>query len=268
MNGSQSFGGQVGGNAGRAQSNLLALVVALVLLSIALTASIAVVDAAFTSAERDATERAVATGASERLVAADGPLADRQNVLNGTLVASFDDESLDEHLPAAETRAIAVSIDERELAAVGRPGRGTTVRRVVLVESKEAVERTPTLAGDRATIPVRTERIALAVRPTNATVETVRANDRVVLHDEDGLDGEYDVDVSRYETVTLRFEGNGSLTEGDVRLTYDVTTDRKAVLSVTVDERSGPWVEDEVLTGTLQPSTIAGVRFESGGDRR
>lgn len=231
----------------RAQANLLSLVVALVLLSTALVASIAVVDAAFTTGERDATERAVAAGASERLVAPDGPIADRENVLNESRIAAFDDEALAEELPAASDRAIAVRLDDEQVAAVGQPDRGTTVRRVVLVEATESVERAPDLPTDRTTVPVRTEQVELTIQPANTTVETVRVNDRVVLHDEGGLAGDYEIRTSRYETATLAFEGNGTLETGDVQLRYQVTTARKALLAVTVDERTGDWVDSDLV---------------------
>lgn len=231
----------------RGQANLLSLVVALVLLSTALVASIAIVDAAFTTDQREATERAVATGASERLVAPDGPIADRENVLNKSRVTAFDDEALAAELPVASNRAIAVSLDDEQVAAVGQPDHGTTVRRVVLVESTESVERTPVLSTDRTTVPVRTERIELTIQPENTTVETVRVNDRVVLHDQEGLAGKYDIRTSRYETATLTFEGNGTLETGDIQLGYQVTTARKALLAVTVDERTGDWVDDDLV---------------------
>lgn len=243
----------------RAQSNLLALAAALVALSVALVAAVAIVDAAFATGERDATERAVASTTAERLVAADSPIADRQNVLNETAVASFDDEELATALPTSANRSIAVSIDDDRIAAVGEPTRGTTIRRVVLLESTEWVERTPTLSAQETTVPVRTDRVELTIAPTTGTIETVRVNDRVVLHDEDGLDGPYGIDTSRYETATLRFEGDGTLGSGDLTLGYEVTTDRKALLSVTVDEREGPWVDDSAVE---KQGTLLGV----GGD--
>lgn len=231
----------------RAQSNLLALVAALVALSIALVAAVAIVDAAFATGERDATERAVAATAAERLVAADSPIAERQNVLNQTAVESFDDEQLAATLPASANRSIAVSIDDDQVAAVGEPTRGTTIRRVVLLESTEWVERTPTMSAQETTVPVRTDRVELTIAPTGGTIGTVWVNDRVVLHDEGGLDGTYEIDTSRYETATLRFDGDGTLGSGDVTLGYEVTTDRKALLAVTVDEREGPWVDDPAI---------------------
>ena len=231
----------------RGQSNLLALGAALVILSVALVAAIAVVDASFTTGERDATERAIATGTAERLVSADSPIAVRQNVLDTAAVEGFDDERLATTLPAATDRAIAVSIDDERIAAVGEPTSGTTIRRLVLVESTERVERTPALSAQQTTVPVRTDTVELTIEPTAGPIQTVRVNDRVALHDEAGLNGTYEVNTARYETATLQFDGDGTLSTGDLTLVYEVTTDRKAVLSVTVDERKGDWVEDDAV---------------------
>lgn len=231
----------------RGQSNLLALGAALVILSVALVAAIAIVDASFMTGERDATERAIATGTAERLVSADSPVAVRQNVLDTAAVEGFDDERLATTLPAATDRAIAVSIDDERIAAVGEPTSGTTIRRLVLVESTERVERTPALSAQQTTVPVRTDAVELTIEPTAGPIQTVRVNDRVALHDESGLNGTYEVNTARYETATLQFDGDGTLSTGDLTLVYEVTTDRKAVLSVTVDERKGDWVEDDAV---------------------
>jgi len=86
------------------------------------------------------------------------------------------------------------------------------------------------------TLPRRTDRADLRLRPpANTTVTTVRANERVVLHDESGLEGRYTVSLSRHRTVDLRFDASGPLSRGNVTVTYYPTETRKATLGVTVD---------------------------------
>lgn len=130
---------------------------------------------------------------------------------------------------------VQFSVD-RTLAERGDPSGGATVERIVLVRSRERVSVTPPLDTGAVTLPRRTDRVTLEVDPpAGTTVRTVRANDRVVLHDPAGLDGRYTVDTSRYATVRLAFEARGPLGRGDARVTYYPAETTKATLEVTVD---------------------------------
>ena len=99
--------------------------------------------------------------------------------------------------------------------------------------------RSPPLGANRdqsVTLPRRTPNATLTLSPPNGTtVSTVRANGRVVLHDESGIEGTETVDLSRFETATLTFESSDRLPEGSVVVTYYPSRTRKAVLGVTVD---------------------------------
>lgn len=218
----------------RGQANLPALAVALVLLTSTAGLSVALADAAFVGADRDAGDRRVAGALSDRLVAADAPTTRRANVLrDGAL--SLSPAALDRSFPVARGHAIRLEVGDSTVLERGDTTGGATVRRVVLVARPQAVSFTPTLDRNATTIPRRTERVTLTVRPTNATVRTVRANGRVVLHDPSGLNGTYDVSVSRFETVGLSFEADRPLVPGSVELTYYPTRTTKATLAVTVD---------------------------------
>lgn len=221
---------------GRAQSNLVSVAVALVALTAALGLGLALADAAFAGADRQADERATAVALSERLVAPDSPLTDRANVLDADAVAAFDADRLEEAFPVVGDRAVRVRLDDRTLASRGDPHGGRTIRRVVVVADRTAVTRTPALgAGGATTLPRRTTRVDVRIdTPDGTTVRTVRANDRVVLHDPSGLEGNHTVEVSRLDTVRLSFEASGPLPEGSVAVTYYPATTTKAVLEVTV----------------------------------
>ncbi|MFB6268665.1 MAG: hypothetical protein ABEH83_01890 [Halobacterium sp.] len=220
---------------GRAQANLPALVVALLLVGGSVGVAIGLAGGAFASASSDRADDRLAASVSERLVAADGPLSVRANVLSAAAVENADSSLLDGVLPG--DAAVRVTLDGETVASRGDPDGGATVRRVVLVAAPERRELAPAL-GDQATVtlPRRTSNVTLTVDTrASRTVTTVRANDRVVLHDPSGLDGAYDVALSRYDTVTLSFDADGDLAEGSVTVAYRAETTTKAVLAVTVD---------------------------------
>jgi hypothetical protein len=219
----------------RGQANLPALAVALLLVTTAAGLGVALADGAFASAERDPRERHVAVSLSERLVAADGPLTTRGNVLNRSRVAALDADGLVERFSVADGSAFRVRVGNGTVAERGDPTGGTTVSRVVLLERRTATTL-PAVPGDRVTLPRRTPRATLEVDPpATTTVRTVRANGRVVLHDPDGLDGRYDVALSRFETTTLAYEHAGPLPAGAVTVTYYPARTTKHQLVVTVD---------------------------------
>ncbi len=222
--------------AGRGQANLVAVGVALVILTAVAGVSLVIADDALAGADRQPGERRLAVGLSERLVAPDGPLTDRGNVLNATRLRRLDDDRLTRLFPAAETGAVRVTLDGELLARTGDATGGTTVRRVVLVQERSTVTVEPPLRTDAVSLPRRTPWVRLRVDPADATVRTVRANGRVVLHDPDGLDGTYRVRTSRFETTRLTFDADRPLREGDVAVTYAPAETTKAVLEVTVDE--------------------------------
>lgn len=209
----------------RAQANIPALAVALLLLTTVTGVAVTLADGALADGQREATERATAVGLAERLVAADALLTRRANVLNATALAALDGERLEARYPTKGD--VRVRVDGEPVASVGEPQAGTTVRRTVLVATEQSTSRT--MGGDETTLPRRTDRVRLRI-PANASVTTVRANGRVVLHDDDGLSGTYTVPVSRFETTTVRHDG-----ERGVTVTSYPTRTRKATLEVTVD---------------------------------
>lgn len=220
----------------RAQVNLPALAVALVVLTATATLALALADDAFADADRNPADRRVATALTERLVAPDSSLTDRTNVLDASALAAFDAARLREAFPVVGERAVRVRVGDRTLVERGDPTGGATVRRVVLVRHRQAVELEPQLDDNETTLPRRTRRVTLEIDPpTSTTVRTVRADGRVVLHAPSGLNGEYTVRVSRFDTVTLAFEADGPLAPGTVGITYYPARTTKATLAVTVD---------------------------------
>ncbi|GAA0245273.1 DUF7263 family protein [Haladaptatus pallidirubidus] len=224
----------------RGQMNLPAMAVALLILTMVTGLSIGMADRAFLGAERDATSRQVGVAVSERLISEGSPVTVRPNVINSTELETLDADRVQRQFPVVGSRNIRIKLDEDVLAERGNPTGGATIRRIVLVERRDEVTRTPQLSASdpRFTFPRRTTNATLTIRPPDETAVTaVRANDRIVLRNESGLDGTFSMSLSRFETVQFAFEteAEGALPTGSVRATYYPTATRKAVLAVTVD---------------------------------
>jgi hypothetical protein len=220
----------------RGQANLLALVAALVALTTVSTVAVVVANGALDDATREPIERQGANALAERLVAADGPVAVRENVLSETRVEALDAAGVRALAAVPPDADVRVRVDGETVVETGDVAGGTTVRRVALVVDREPRTVTPGLDGrDRVTLPRRTPWIRVVLAPAAGEVRTVRANGRVILHDPDGLaPGRYRVNVSRRTTPVLSFAGD-DLATGAVELAYAPADSRKVVLEVTVD---------------------------------
>ncbi|MFB6298326.1 MAG: hypothetical protein ABEH56_07375 [Salinirussus sp.] len=221
----------------RAQSSLPALAVALLALTAATVVGVSVAGGALVGTDRAALDRQAAVALSERLTAADAPLTARASVLNGSRLDRLSAATIRARYGLGEDASVRLRLDGRRLVRDGRTDGGVTVRRLVLVERR--VERTLVPAfesGTTVTLPRRTDGISLDIDPpANTTVRSVRADGRVVLRNGSGLVGSFDVRVSPYETIRLRFGSAGPLERGNVTIRYDATRTRKARLAVTVD---------------------------------
>lgn len=221
----------------RGQANLVALAVALLALTAATGLAVTIADLAFASGERDAKERRIGHALADRLISSDSVLTDRANVLNASAVNSFNVRQLEQSYPVIGDADVRIRVGDREAVTRGDPSGGTTVRRVVLVQQRQTVTLTLGQESNATTLPRRTRLVDMNIdQPNGTTVKSVRANDRVVLHDPSGLQGEYTVRVSRFETVTLSFASDGPLVTSRLSLTYYPARTTKAVLTVTVDD--------------------------------
>lgn len=215
----------------RGQANLPALAVALLLVGASVAVAVALAGGAFAAADTEPRDTRLASSLAERLVAANGPLSIRANVLSREAVANASGDS------CPKTTDCRVRLDGETVLARGDPRRGETVRRLVLLADTEWRTLDAGLPGeDAVTLPRRTTTATVHLDPPPATrVTTVRANGRVVLHDPDGLDGSYDLALSGYDTVTLAVDATRDLGAGTLSVDYRVETTTKAVMAVTVD---------------------------------
>jgi hypothetical protein len=221
----------------RGQTNLVALVVALVLLTGATIVGVSLADSALAGADRDPVERHAATAAADRLTAADSPVTVRANTLNASAVEDLNASRLADLSPPAATGDVRIALDGSAVVERGTPDGGTTVRRAVVVRSQSAPITTPVNLSRRSTVrvPRSVTRATVSLSPgPNTTLRSVRANDRVVLHDGTGLNTTATVYLSRYGPTTLRIDAGANAT-GRVEVTYRRPIRDDRVLTVTVD---------------------------------
>ena len=213
----------------RAQANLLSLAVALTALVSATALGLGVADGALAGADREPGERRAADAAAERLVSADATTV-RENVLDREAVTGLTLTDLDALAPPVANRSVRVRLGGETLLERGDPT-GATVERVVLLAGRTTRSRAVAVGdGDEVTLPRRTDRVELTFGP-ESTVETMRVNGRVVLHDPGGLSGQFVIEPSRYETATLSFDGGVA----QVGIESRPLRTEKATLRVTVD---------------------------------
>lgn len=220
----------------RAQANLPALAVAIVLVTAATVTAVGVADDAIRARDGQPIERHVAAAVADRLVAGDAPTTLRRGVLANETVQSLNASTLTRLAPVLAGRDVRVRLDGETVVERGSPRGGQTVSRVVRVGTSENVTRTLNLSRtSRLTLSARTSRVTLAVQPgPNTSVRTVRVNGRVVRHDPDGVDGLETVTVSRRTPATLSVSVTGNAT-GYVDVRYAAVGTEDAVLEVTVD---------------------------------
>jgi len=221
----------------RAQTNLVALTLALVFVTGATVVGVAVADGALAEADRDPLDRHAATAVADRLVAADSPTTVRANALNASAVDRLNASLIGTLAPPAEDAALRVALDGEPIVERGSLAGGVTVRRSVVVVSRSAtLQRTINVSRDSAVrIPQGVDRATVAVDPgANTTIRTVRASGRVVLYDGAGLDTNVTVHLSRYEPTTVRIDPGTNAT-GHVAVTYRRPLVESRTLTVTVD---------------------------------
>lgn len=211
----------------RGQANLPTLAIALLVVTSVAGLSLTLADGAFASADRDAADRATARAITDRLVSEDSPVTERRNVLDGRRI---DRQNVGAVVPRESN--VRVSVGDDVVYEQGDPTGGQTVRRLALVAERQVVTLRPPLVYESVTLPRRSPNVTITI-DDSATVRTVRANSRVVLHDPGGIEGANDVALSRYETTTLRLDGENIA--GAVTITYYPRQVRKVLVEVTVD---------------------------------
>jgi len=222
----------------RGQASLLALGVALLLVTGALGVALTATHGAFAGVDRDAADARLADSLAARAVAADGPLSDRgrANVLDGTAIRDLRTADTAALFPAARGHAVQFTLDGEVLASTGDATGGATSRRIVLVTSEKTRAYGPRFEnGTRFVLHERADALDVTMAPPNGTrVTTVRIDGRIALRDPQGLAGSYRVAVSPYRPASVAVAADGPLPAGSVVLVAHGETTRTATVEVRV----------------------------------
>lgn len=221
----------------RGQTTLPIVGIALVLVTSVGLLAVLAGQGTIQQAREPSVERATAIGLSERLIENRSTLAVRENVIAASQFDEVDERYLRERLGVGEPVDVRVTIDGQTLVDSGIRGAATTVERIVWIERSRARLREPRVRGGvDVTLPRRVTRVTLTLDPRpDTTVTAVTADDQVVLANERGLSGTYEVDISRFETTEIAVDAVGPLHRGDLELAYRVPRRQRAILAVTVD---------------------------------
>lgn len=221
----------------KAQTTLPVIGIALVLVTSVGLIAVLAGQGSIQQAREPYVERATAIGLSERLIENRSALAVRENVIAANRFGEVDEPYLRERLGVGEAVDVRVTLDGQTLVDSGTRGDATTVERIVWVERSRARLREPRIRGGvEVTLPRRVTRVTLTLSPRpDTTVTAVTADEQVVLADESGLNGTYEVDISRFETTEIAVDAVGPLRRGDLELAYRVPRRQRAILAVTVD---------------------------------
>lgn len=221
----------------RAQTELPAIGIAFVLLTAVLVLGIGAANSALTTSERPALEQQAAVGLSDQLTADSSGVTVRPNVLDDSEIESMTVGDLETAYGLDSDHDVRIQLDDTVVAESGDPTDGTTIDRLVVVEKRTDRTLVPNFEDNRTvTLPQRATNPTIEIDPpTGTVVRRVRADDRIVLQNETGLRGSFEISLSRFETQQLRFDTAGSLASGDVEIEYDRIETRKATLAVTID---------------------------------
>lgn len=221
----------------RGQANLLALAAALVVVTAATSTALLIAGGATDARTGDPEEAALASGITDRLLAADGPLARSDGTLNATLVEQFDGNDLQGLLPAGSDAAIRIRLGDRVIASTGDVTSGTQVTSLVRVVEYRTVTRFPDLVAndsqDSRYVLRAAAWIDVSINESAGTVHTVWVNDRMVLHDLEGINGTHRISIARSGEYEFRF-GATQVDEEIVRLrtVHEETLVRRVVVTV------------------------------------
>lgn len=216
----------------RGQSNLIAVAIAVLLLTAAIGVALTVASTPFRAADDDVVDRHVAADVAESLLAPASPVTRRAGVLNAAALRTLEVSTL-EVVPA--DAAVRIRFDDRPIVATGPVTGGATVRRLVTVTTWRWHRTEPSLGNGSVFTVGPTPVLRLGFNTTNATIRTVRVDGRVVLHDPSGIDGPVRLDLPPSSVVTVNVSAAGPVSTGDVWVATPSVTAETGVLVVTVD---------------------------------
>ncbi|MFB6154013.1 MAG: hypothetical protein ABEJ27_07155 [Halodesulfurarchaeum sp.] len=222
----------------RAQANLLALAMALVVLTAAVGIALFAATGTIDRATGEPADRAVAAGITSKLVGPEGVLRESAGMVDATRLEALDDRTLRALLPADSQAHITVSVDGVVVATTGTASDGVTIRRLIRVVEYRTVTRPVggalTNESDTTLRVPPTPWLELSVNGSRGTVREVRSDGRTVLLAPEGLNGTVRLGVPPSRETTLWIRGSNG-TAGTAQVTYLVATVRLTTLVVEAD---------------------------------
>jgi len=231
----------------RAQANLIGFAVAIVVVTTVTVAGAALANDALVDADRDPATTHAADDLAAYLVAADASHTRGPNVVRSAAVRNLTASDLEAAVPSLRGRSIRVTLGGDVLVERGSPAASGDGRRVrdagfERVERRVRVER-PVQKTERIELSDRRE-VTLADHTGGVTVAvdsrrgrsvtTVRAGNRVVLHDPSGLAGEYSVAVPDTRPLALAFDADDPYVAGAATVSWRARNASVERLVVTV----------------------------------
>lgn len=231
----------------RAQANLIGFAVAVVVVTTVTVAGAALANDALVDADRDPATTHAAEDLAAYLVAADASHTRGPNVVRSAAVRNLTASDLEVAVPSLRGRSIRVTLGgdvlvERNGSAASGDSRRLRDAGVARIERRVRVEH-PVQKTERielsdrreVTLEDHTGEVTVAVDSRRGwSVTTVRAGNRVVLHDPSGLAGEYSVAVPDARPLVLAFGGDTPYVAGAATVSWHTSNASVERLVVTV----------------------------------
>lgn len=219
----------------RGQSNLIALAIAILLLTAAIGVALTIAGAPFHTGAPTAADRHLARGAAATLLAGDSPLTRRAGVLNASALRAVDGADLRELLGLGSDVDVRLRFDGRTVAATGRIERGATVRRVVTVTQWQWTRTDAAFGNDSSLMVGPTPVVKLGVNASSTTIQSVRVDGRVVLHAPTGVSTPVTIAVPQSEPVQVNVTTTGPGSSASIWVATPTVATETGVLVVTID---------------------------------
>jgi hypothetical protein len=223
----------------RGQANLVGFAVAILVVVTVTVAGVALANDALVDADRTPARTHAAERLAAHLVHGEAAHTRERNVLRAAAADNLTAADLNSAVPPVRGRPIRVAVGGNVVLDRGDPTRGEYARieRRVRVERDVPRSASVDLTEDRRLVlPDHAGQVAIRIETDRVPrVTTVRAGDRVVLHDPTGLDGRYTFRPPATQPLPVSFEVESGLRgRGTATATVSWTATNASVESLEV----------------------------------
>jgi hypothetical protein len=225
----------------RAQANLVSFAAAVVLISVVTVAGVVVAEEALSDAAGQSQNERVASVIATYLVSDSASHTHRHGVLHASDIKSLTITNLTTAVPSLAGRSARVSIHDTPIIDRGTPTK-SLIRRRVLIESYTTRSQDIVLANvsgsesSNISIPEHLGDVTVSILPTtNRTVQTIRADGRIVRHNPAGLSVQKHHISSSRHPLNLSIVSTGN-TSGKLLIAWQTADTTLAWVEVRVGE--------------------------------